>query len=58
MYYVGVDLHKRTSWFCILDSEGHKIKSKNVNSFASTFPFTFPSGRLRVGLKTRIKPSF
>ncbi|MCK5493879.1 MAG: IS110 family transposase [Candidatus Omnitrophica bacterium] len=32
MYYVGVDLHKRTSWFCILDSEGHKIKSKNVNN--------------------------
>jgi len=32
MYYVGVDLHKRTSWFCILDSAGHKIKSKNINN--------------------------
>ena len=32
MYYVGVDLHKRTSWFCILDSNGKKVKDKNINN--------------------------
>ncbi len=32
MYYVGVDLHKKTSWFCILDSNGKKVKDKNVNN--------------------------
>jgi len=32
MYYVGVDLHKKSSFFCILDSNGHKIKSKNINN--------------------------
>jgi len=46
MYYVGVDLHKRTSWFYILDSEGRKIKSKNVNNdkltgFIRTIPQPF-----------------
>jgi len=32
MYYVGVDLHKETSWFCILDQDGRKIESKNVTN--------------------------
>ena len=32
MYYVGVDLHKETSWFYIVDSEGTKIDSTNVGN--------------------------
>lgn len=30
MNYVGVDLHKETSWFHILDSAGKKIDSRNI----------------------------
>jgi len=30
MYYVGVDLHKETSWFYIVDSQGKKVDSKNI----------------------------
>lgn len=30
MYYVGVDLHKETSWFYVVDSSGKKILSKNI----------------------------
>jgi len=30
MYYVGVDLHKETSWFYIIDSQGKKVDSKNI----------------------------
>lgn len=32
MYYVGIDLHKETSWFCILDENGKRIISKNVSN--------------------------
>ena len=32
MNYVGVDLHKETSWFCVLDSKGKKVSSKNVSN--------------------------
>lgn len=32
MNYVGVDLHKETSWFYVLDSKGKKISSKNVTN--------------------------
>ena len=32
MYYVGVDLHKATSWFYILDASGKKIDSKNLSN--------------------------
>ena len=30
MYHVGVDLHKETSWFYIIDSNGKKVGSKNI----------------------------
>lgn len=30
MYYVGVDLHKETSWFYIVDANGKKVASKNL----------------------------
>ena len=30
MYHVGVDLHKETSWFYIIDSNGKKVDSKNI----------------------------
>ena len=30
MYYVGVDLHKETSWFYIVDQKGKKVNSKNI----------------------------
>ena len=30
MYYVGVDLHKETSWFYIVDSHGEKVDSKDI----------------------------
>lgn len=30
MYYVGVDLHKETSWFYIVDANGKKIDSRNI----------------------------
>ena len=30
MYHVGVDLHKETSWFFIIDSNGKKVDSKNI----------------------------
>lgn len=36
MNYVGVDLHKETSWFYILDSKGKKIDSKNVSNNPET----------------------
>jgi transposase len=32
MNYVGVDLHKETSWFYVLDSKGKKLDSKNVTN--------------------------
>ena len=32
MYYVGVDLHKETSWFCIVDSQSKKYDSKNIQN--------------------------
>ncbi len=30
MHYVGVDLHKQTSWFYIVDENGKKVSSKNI----------------------------
>lgn len=30
MYYVGVDLHKLTSWFCILDKQGNELLSTRL----------------------------
>lgn len=32
MNYVGVDLHKRAAWFCVLDSNGNKISSVNIST--------------------------
>ena len=34
MNYAGVDLHKETSWFCILNSQGEKIQSRNIKNNA------------------------
>ncbi len=36
MYYVGVDLHKETSWFYIVDANGKKISSKNISNKPET----------------------
>ena len=48
MNYVGVDLHKATSYFCILNEHGKKIMQKNIsndiqvlNDFISTIPKPF-----------------
>ena len=30
MHYVGVDLHKKSSYFCILNDQGEKIMLKNI----------------------------
>lgn len=30
MYYVGLDVHYRTSTYCVLDADGHEIKSETV----------------------------
>lgn len=30
MYYVGVDLHKKTAWFYLVDSKSNKLDSRNV----------------------------
>ncbi|ODS31088.1 MAG: putative transposase [Candidatus Scalindua rubra] len=32
MYYVGVDLHKETSWFYIVDANGKKVDSRNISN--------------------------
>ncbi|MHA1942054.1 MAG: IS110 family RNA-guided transposase [Candidatus Hodarchaeales archaeon] len=32
MYYVGVDLHKETSWFYNVDDNGKKISSNNISN--------------------------
>jgi len=32
MNYVGVDLHKRTAWFHVLDENGNKLSSKNLST--------------------------
>jgi len=32
MYYVGVDLHKHTSWFYVIDDDGKRISSKNISN--------------------------
>jgi transposase len=32
MNYVGVDLHKETSWFYVLDAKGKKLDSKNLTN--------------------------
>ncbi|VAX35973.1 hypothetical protein MNBD_UNCLBAC01-1161, partial [hydrothermal vent metagenome] len=32
MNYVGVDLHKETSWFHVLNSKGKRLNSKNVSN--------------------------
>jgi transposase len=36
MYYVGVDLHKETSWFYTVDDHGKKISSKNISNKPET----------------------
>lgn len=36
MYYVGVDLHKETSWFYIFDKKGKKVDSKNISNKPET----------------------
>lgn len=32
MYYVGVDLHKEKSWFCVLDENGSEVSSKSISN--------------------------
>ena len=32
MNYVGVDLHKRTAWFYVIDHNGNKLLSKNLST--------------------------
>jgi transposase len=32
MYYVGIDLHKRTVWMCVLDSEGRSVHSIRLHA--------------------------
>lgn len=32
MNYVGVDLHKETSWFCVLDDNGRRLDSRNISN--------------------------
>jgi transposase len=32
MYYVGVDLHKETSWFYVVDNNGKKVSSQNISN--------------------------
>lgn len=32
MYYVGVDLHKKQSWFYVIDEVGKKIDSKSISN--------------------------
>jgi len=32
MYYVGIDLHKETSWFYVVDSKGKRVDSKNLGN--------------------------
>jgi transposase len=34
MHYVGCDLHKRTTWFYVVDEIGQKIDSRNINNDA------------------------
>lgn len=34
MNYVGVDLHKQTSWFYVVDQEGRKLDSRNLSNDA------------------------
>ncbi|MBZ0165250.1 MAG: IS110 family transposase [Candidatus Omnitrophica bacterium] len=36
MYYVGVDLHKKSSYFCILNDQGKRIMLKNVTNDESS----------------------
>lgn len=35
MNYVGVDLHQKTSWFYVVDSQGKKLHSTNVTNIHS-----------------------
>ena len=32
MYHVGVDLHKETSWFYVIDKDGKKFDSQNISN--------------------------
>ncbi len=32
MNYVGVDLHKETSWFYVIGNNGKKVSSKNISN--------------------------
>jgi transposase len=32
MYYVGIDLHKRTVWICVLDSQGRRVHSIRLHA--------------------------
>lgn len=48
MNYVGVDLHKEQSWFCVLDQSGKKLASKSISNkldwlkkFFTTIPKPF-----------------
>ena len=36
MNYVGVDLHKATFYFCILNEQGKKIMKKNISNDIQT----------------------
>lgn len=48
MNYVGVDLHKEQSWFCVLDKSGKRLSSKSISNkpavlkkYFSTIPKPF-----------------
>lgn len=43
MYYVGVDLHKETSWFYVVDQQGNKIDSRNVSNKVPALKHYFAS---------------
>jgi transposase len=43
MHYVGIDLHKETSWFYVLDSNGRKVISKNVSNSIEELKLFFQS---------------
>jgi hypothetical protein len=38
MYYVGLDVHYRTSTYCILNNSGHEVKCETVRGHWPKLP--------------------
>lgn len=41
MYYVGIDLHKETAWYCVLDAQGRRVSHGRIAAGQESFKAFF-----------------